>query len=97
LAYVYCDADPVNGIDPSGHTDLGLFFGFLGIAVFVSLVVVLAPVLVPVLVTGAWGVVICAGLGFLGESYGDHLSDGIDQANKECDEYNKAHPYVADQ
>jgi RHS repeat-associated protein len=82
--YVYCNGDPVNAVDPTGHSDLGYIFGFIAVFLYVVTVVVFAPGAGEVFLGSPVGIVTIAAVNAAGGSAGDHLGEAIDKENAEC-------------
>ena len=89
--YAYCDGDPVNYVDPNGHSDLGFAMGLLFVVATVAVVMIVTAPLGPeagVLFLGSYtGIVLLAGAAALGGSVGEHLNDYLSERDKQREEH----------
>ncbi len=74
--YAYCDADPVNAVDPSGHSVLPILFGIAGALMVGTFVALTLPVSMPVILAG----VIIAGGAIVGGTAGGATGGAIGQS-----------------
>ena len=90
--YAYCDGDPVNRLDPTGHSDLGFAEALLFVTIVIAVVIIAAPVAGPaflVSLTGGW---LLTAVGLLGGVVGEHLNDYLSELDKKRHEEESARP-----
>ena len=83
--YAYCDGDPVNNVDPNGHSDLGLAMGALFGVAFVF-----AVVLIPggeVFLATPEGLAVAILVAGIGAAVGEHLNDYLAERDKKNEEH----------
>jgi len=80
--YAYCDGDPINYVDPNGHSDLGTAMGLLFSVAVIAIVVIASPEAGPIFLGTPEGQGLVLAAGAIGVLAGDHLGEYLDEQNK---------------
>ena len=81
--YAYCDGDPVNYVDPSGHSDLGFVEALFFVTLVIAVVIIAAPVAGPAFLVSLEGGYLLAATRLAGGLVGEHLNDYLSELDKQ--------------